>query len=574
MQPTHRSSFVATALALASATGLAADVYDFRVVAESGDPAPGTLGGSFVGFSAVSLNASGQVAFRADSTGPLADSGFWKTAFFNPQLVQFVVGEDYPVPNSGGQHFTYFQPSLYGPHLNDAGNIGFAAPVGEGTANTGIFRSMNGVVETIALPGGPVPGLGGATFDYLSNLIAFNDDNLVVTRAAFTGPGIVEGNDTGLVLTWFGGLQVIAREGNGAPGVPGRSFGDFDFTMPLLAPNGQVLFDVPLSGLPEVSSSRWRGWPGLLGCLVKEGDPTPIGGTFGGFLPDFWTMSPSGSGAAFVESVETQVGAKRAVWHATGGGGNQLVPLAVEGGSAPIGTYQLIKRHPLDTTADGTTLFAAQIAGGGVNASNDTAIFRATPGAPASIVLREGTAAYGFGAGVVIDDLLIGSLPPDVTRTESGWTLLRAFVRGPGINNANNMGLWTTGPDNAIHFIARTGMLLTLAGEPARLVETLRPYFGAGQHSGRRSSINERGDVGLAIGFTNGDQALVVAQLPDACPGDLNEDGVVDAADLGVLLGSWGVFGQVGTGGDVDRDGDTDGADLAALLGGWGPCGR
>jgi hypothetical protein len=53
------------------------------------------------------------------------------------------------------------------------------------------------------------------------------------------------------------------------------------------------------------------------------------------------------------------------------------------------------------------------------------------------------------------------------------------------------------------------------------------------------------------------------------CPLDLNGDGVIDGADLGLMLANWG-----GTGiGDVDCDGDVDGADLGLLLAGWGPVG-
>ena len=47
--------------------------------------------------------------------------------------------------------------------------------------------------------------------------------------------------------------------------------------------------------------------------------------------------------------------------------------------------------------------------------------------------------------------------------------------------------------------------------------------------------------------------------------GDLDFDGDVDAADLSLLLSSWGTAS-----GDVDSDGDTDAADLAVLLANWG----
>jgi hypothetical protein len=53
------------------------------------------------------------------------------------------------------------------------------------------------------------------------------------------------------------------------------------------------------------------------------------------------------------------------------------------------------------------------------------------------------------------------------------------------------------------------------------------------------------------------------------CPGDLNGDGIVDGADLSILLGAWG---DADGPADIDGSGLVDGADLAALLGDWGPC--
>jgi hypothetical protein len=55
----------------------------------------------------------------------------------------------------------------------------------------------------------------------------------------------------------------------------------------------------------------------------------------------------------------------------------------------------------------------------------------------------------------------------------------------------------------------------------------------------------------------------------ETCTGDLNEDDVVDGADLSLLLGSWA---QTGGPADIDGSGLVDGADLAALLGNWSDC--
>lgn len=50
-------------------------------------------------------------------------------------------------------------------------------------------------------------------------------------------------------------------------------------------------------------------------------------------------------------------------------------------------------------------------------------------------------------------------------------------------------------------------------------------------------------------------------------PADLNGDGRVDAADLGLLLAAWGRDGAS----DINGDGTTDAADLGMLLAAWGP---
>jgi glucose/arabinose dehydrogenase len=58
---------------------------------------------------------------------------------------------------------------------------------------------------------------------------------------------------------------------------------------------------------------------------------------------------------------------------------------------------------------------------------------------------------------------------------------------------------------------------------------------------------------------------------PDGIVGDLNGDGVVNGADLGILLGSWGPCpGKGPCVADLDGDGQVAGSDLAIMLGNWG----
>ncbi|MFO0783727.1 MAG: PQQ-dependent sugar dehydrogenase [Phycisphaerales bacterium] len=76
------------------------------------------------------------------------------------------------------------------------------------------------------------------------------------------------------------------------------------------------------------------------------------------------------------------------------------------------------------------------------------------------------------------------------------------------------------------------------------------------------------GEIYLA---DNGGQIykIVPSTGDGVCPqtvfGDLNNDGVVDGTDLGLLLGNWGASGV----GDLNADHTVDGTDLGLLLGAW-----
>ncbi|MCA9286801.1 MAG: S8 family serine peptidase [Phycisphaerales bacterium] len=67
--------------------------------------------------------------------------------------------------------------------------------------------------------------------------------------------------------------------------------------------------------------------------------------------------------------------------------------------------------------------------------------------------------------------------------------------------------------------------------------------------------------------------AALAAVLPPPVPGDLNGDGVVDGADLGLMLSLWGACADcelIQCEGDLNLDCVVDGADLGVLLSNWG----
>jgi len=74
---------------------------------------------------------------------------------------------------------------------------------------------------------------------------------------------------------------------------------------------------------------------------------------------------------------------------------------------------------------------------------------------------------------------------------------------------------------------------------------------------------------GYDAGWTGSNVEIIPPTAP-ACPADLNNDGQVNGADLGLLLGAWGPCS--GCAADLNADGQVNGADLGLLLGAWGAC--
>ncbi len=74
-------------------------------------------------------------------------------------------------------------------------------------------------------------------------------------------------------------------------------------------------------------------------------------------------------------------------------------------------------------------------------------------------------------------------------------------------------------------------------------------------------------DILLGVSTDNDGDGRPDECLP--CEADLNGDGTVNGADLGVLLSAWG---QSDVPADINGDDDVNGADLGILLAAWGDC--
>jgi hypothetical protein len=144
----------------------------------------------------------------------------------------------------------------------------------------------------------------------------------------------------------------------------------------------------------------------------------------------------------------------------------------------------------------------------------------------------------------------VGPVATGFDRTEPGHYPIRLLRIGPAptsvdlVDNRDNDASGQATPESLYvrHLVIETGASLNTNGG--------KIYY---------ESLTNYGAV------DDPDSLIQIAQ----CPADVNGDGVVDGADLAILLASWGTSDSVA---DLTGDGNVDGADLAVLLASWGAC--
>jgi len=546
-----------------SMTSLAmSDVYNFRTVAITGEAAPGSFGGTFTGFGVPSINSDGLVAFAAQTNAPTVTSGMWLTPANAPSTVTFVAGKGWPVPGApGGVTFGDFSMAANrAPLINNPGNVGFQAPLVGIEANqvNGLFRRIDGTVSKVAIPGDAAPGIGAGVVFAVLDQPAFNNSNLMAFLAVLDGPGVTSDNDVAQYMHWFGGLNLVQREGWTAPGLPGTTFGQIFSWRSQINDAGRVLFQCTLNHGGSSTSSHWTGWPGALTLLARSGDSAPLGMTWGASQTGSGG-SLSESGTCFARQVHDGTATRSGLWY---NNGQWTHAVAYAYGPGPIGSYQSVLAESAMSNGGGTIAFRARL---NQPADSDSVIIRKASNTPPAIVAREGDQVYGWG-GVLFDDL---GGTEKVIIDDTGRVYIIATLKGPGVNNSNNIGMWVREPDGQWHLVARTGLSITLDDGIFRTVESFDVLRGYGLHTGYRPGVNNNGDIAMRMTFTDGASAIVVAELP-GCLGDFNGNGFVDGGDLLILLSAWGNCD--GCDADLNSDGQVDGQDMLILLANWGVC--
>ncbi len=380
------NAFAAASAVMALSLGLAgaAEAATIRVVALTGQEAPGTGGAVFTAFDTVaelkspSLNDMGEVAFYGEFDGPAVTGG---SGVFTSGALVARTGDS--APGAGGAVYTAFEGDIA---LNNAGETAFrarvVAPAVTNVNDEGVFTSG----ALVAREGDVAPGTGGATFSWDPvNAFVFGDPTIddagqIAFRARLGGPGVTDDNDRGI----FASGALVVRTGDVAPGTGGAVFSDLGD--PALTASGEAAYHARLDG-PGITNANETGFFTSDGPLVRRGDAVPdIGGAvFTGFVGIRPALNDAGE-QAFVGRVGgpgITVDDELAVFAA-----GALV--AREGDLAPsAGGAEFNSFFYTGLNTAGDVVFDARLRGAGVTTDNNTALF-AWRGGAFEMILRTG----------------------------------------------------------------------------------------------------------------------------------------------------------------------------------------
>jgi hypothetical protein len=392
------------------------------------------------------------------------------------------------------------------------------------------FGKPGDTLAPIVRTGQQAPGTPtGAVFANSFGQVAMNNAERIAFDARLkTGEGgVTTANRHGLWLQNETSFDLIAREGDPAPGVPGSTFADSNasgvhtFDSLVLTDGGHVGF------IGHLNSNRrgiWFGPATNLQPVALDNGPAPgipgarLARVFTSVaLPDF-AYSQNGS-VAFWYRLEIGVGGvtstnANALWAGRPGQlevvarqGMQVpgLPAGVAYGAAPPSSDPF--RWPAINDAN-QIAFAAYIHGPEVTTANNTAFFFGVPG-DLKMIAREGDPVPGAGTDIVLGDL-IQSLPQ---LTDNGQLIFTAELRGAGTSSSPSDSVWLYDEYAGLRLLAFVGQETNFGMLGNRTLEYILPIESGRASSAGRTGLTDSGLLLVRAGFEDGTQALLTANL-------------------------------------------------------------
>ena len=307
-----------------------AEALSIRTVAITGETGSGTSGATYTTFGLSTLNSSGQVSFTAllEQTGGVDatnDLGVWSEG---SGALGLVARRGSGAPGTAGDFESFISP----PTISDAGKVSFRAFLqeepGVSTANNeGLWSEIPTSLSLVAREGSQAAGVALGQ-NYAS---AFSDPTSSETQVAYNssllGGGTTTADNRALWAGTPGSPSLVARKGDVAAGVlDGATYESF--AAPVINESGAVAFRAPLD---VGDDALFTGPAGLLQLLAREGQGAPgTAGQFAAFQsPD---LNDSGSVAFAATLGGVAAGSDSGIWV---GGPGSLALVAQEGDLAP-----------------------------------------------------------------------------------------------------------------------------------------------------------------------------------------------------------------------------------------------
>jgi hypothetical protein len=451
-------------------------------VALTGTIAP--AGGNYTDFLNPVLNASGQVAFFADTS--VAGSGIFAGTPGSPLTTAALVGTAAPA----GGNYTGFNNT---PELNASGKVAFLATTS--VSGNGIFAGTPGSpLTTVALVGTAAPA--GGNYTGINTDPVFNASGKVAFLATTSvGTGIFAG-------TPGSPLTTAALQGTAAPA--GGNYTSA-FGIPVLNATGQVAIG---AGTSVSGAGIFAGTPGSpLTTAALVGTAAPAGGNYTGF--GGLEFNASGKVACIASTSASGQGIF------AGTPGSPLILAALQGTAAPAGGNYTTFTNPV-LNASGLVAFQAttSVAGSG--------IFTGTPGSPLSTAALTGTVAPNCGG---------------ATFNTFGNPVLNAtgqvaFTCTLNSTTDTDHALFAGAPGSLV-LVVRKGDVIDVnptAGVDNRTVSAIGLFNGSGGQDGRGMSFNDSGLIVYELTFTDGSSGIFTSQIAP-----IPEPGMLLAFGAGVL---------------------------------------
>jgi len=488
---------------------------NITVIAVSGDTAPAAgLDKVYTQFLNPAINEAGDVVYGATVTN--ASGQQFRSLWMISSGVQSLIGlQGENAPGTSAQYSSF---SDNRPALTEDGTVLFDARLtGAGITfenDRGMWIGKPGAVLKLIREGDPVPTLPDVTVNSLSFFIGqahrMSPSGRPAFRMLLDGFGVADENNSALFVGRVGTLQLLAREGDQAPGLAnGIVYDTLQGATPYLNDTGTFAFQSEVRGFDfgvtdDNDGVIWSGSSAGLQGTLRESEIDPTTGVAyvdlrGPFINRDGTL-------AFVSGLASGPDDDTGIWLE-----NPRRLIAREGDVAP-GTGG--ERFGDFTAADpflnnlGQVVFNADIEGPTVLASADSAIY-AGDANQLTLVAREGDQAPEFADGVRFRELRFRSQ----LFNSAGQVIFLAEVIGTGINNNNNGALWSSEVGGATRLLVREGDSIEVAPEDIRTIREIRLAGGGGDGDGTNTSFNNAGVLVFTVIFSDFSWALVSTKV-------------------------------------------------------------